>query len=223
MQFKSILEKFKSFLYNKWMIGLFSLVILFVIISNVIITKSTENTIYYTISNTPEKNVALILGTSKYTSSGNTNLFFKYRISAAADLYHLGKIKHIIVSGDNRVKNYNEPRQMRNSLIALGVPYEAITLDFAGFRTLDSVVRCKKVFGQNKVIIISQTSHLQRALFIAHKYDMDAIGFSAQDPPGNYSTKTNIREYFAKSKAIIDLYIIDKEPKFLGKKEIINI
>ncbi|PCJ25048.1 MAG: protein SanA [Flavobacteriales bacterium] len=205
------------------MIVVYGLVILFVITSNIIIVNLTKDSIYSTISTTPEKQVALILGTSKYTSRGNTNLFFKYRIVAAADLYLLGKVKHIIVSGDNRTKNYNEPKQMRKALIALGVPTEAITLDYAGFRTLDSVVRSKKVFGQNEITIISQRFHLERALFIADRYKIDAIGFAAQDPPGNYSTKTRIREYFAKTKAVIDLYIINKKPKFLGKKELIKI
>jgi len=205
------------------MITFYCLVGLFVVFSNVIIVNSTKDSIYSNISSTPGKSVALILGTSKYTSRGNTNLFFKYRIVAAADLYHLGKVKHIIVSGDNRVKNYNEPKQMRNALIALGVPKSAITLDYAGFRTLDSVVRCKEVFGQSKFIIVSQRFHVERALFIANKYDIDAIGYAAQDPPQKYSVKTRIREYFAKTKAVIDLYIINKKPKFLGKKEIIKI
>ena len=223
MKIKFTITKIKKFLFNKWMLLIYCLTILFVLFSNVIIVNSTQQNIYSTISGTPSKNIALILGTSKYTSSGHTNLFFKYRISAAADLYHLGKVKHIIVSGDNRVHNYNEPRQMRNGLIALGVPESAITLDYAGFRTLDSVVRCKKVFGQNEIVIISQRFHLERALFIANKYEINAVGFAALDPPENYSIKTQVREYFAKTKAVIDLYIINKNPKFLGKKEIIKI
>jgi len=223
MFIKSLIIRLKNLLFNKWMIVLYCLLVLFVIMSNVIIVHSTRNNIYSTIANTPEKDVALILGTSKYTVGGYTNLFFKYRISAAADLYHLGKVKHIIVSGDNRVANYNEPKEMRKALIALGVPSEAITLDYAGFRTLDSVVRCKKVFGQNEIIIISQRFHIERALFISNKYKIDAVGFTAQDPPEKYSIKTRVREYFAKAKAVIDLYIIDKKPKFLGKKEIIKI
>ena len=222
MKVKSLLGRTKKILFNKWLIILYCLSVLFVVFSNIIIVQSTKKNIYTTISATPENNVALILGTSKYTTQGNTNLFFKYRIAAAADMYHLGKVKHIIVSGDNRAHNYNEPRQMRNALIGLGVPPEAITLDYAGFRTLDSVVRCKKVFGQNKIVIVSQRFHIERALFIAKKYDINAIGFAAQDPPGKYSLKTRVREYFAKTKAVIDLYIINKKPKFLGKKEIID-
>ena len=223
MKIKLLFTKLKKFIFNKWMIILYCLVVLFVVLSNVIIVNATKNDIYSTISDTPQKKVALILGTSKYTVGGYTNLFFKYRISAAANLYLLGKVEHIIVSGDNRVANYNEPRQMRKALIALGVPTEAITLDYAGFRTLDSVVRCKKVFGQSEIVIVSQRFHVERALFIANKYDINAVGFAAQDPPEKYSTKTRIREYFAKTKAVIDLYIINKKPKFLGKKEIIEI
>ena len=204
--------------------GLCAAVIVFIIISNIIIIKSTQQDIYTTISETPSgKRVALILGTSKYTIQGTSNLFFKYRIASAADLYDLGKVDHIIVSGDNSLKEYNEPRQMLQALIKLGVPQKAITLDYAGFRTLDSVVRCKKVFGQNKIIIISQRFHVERALFIAKKYDIEAIGYAALNPPEKYALKTHIREYFAKTKAVIDLYIIHKEPKFLGKKVKINI
>jgi SanA protein len=112
---------------------------------------------------------------------------------------------------------------MRKALLANGIPDSSITLDFAGFRTLDSVVRCKEVFGQDNFIIISQHFHLERALYIAKKFNINAIGFAAQNPPEKYSFKTNVREYFARTKAIIDLYFLNTQPKFLGKKEIINI
>ena len=200
-----------------------ALLVAFIVFSNVIIVQSTKKEIYSTVNSTPKKKVALILGTSRYTIWGTTNLYFKYRIEAAAKLYHSGKISHIIVSGDNSDKTYNEPRQMWDALLKKGIPHSAITLDFAGFRTLDSVVRSKEVFGQTEIIIISQRFHVERALFIASKYKIDAIGFAAQDPPKKYSFKTRVREYFAKTKAVIDLYIINKKPKYLGKKEIINI
>lgn len=221
---KSIILKIIKLLFNKWTIGSGLFLIAFIVFSNVIIIQSAKKSVYNTISETPTgNNVALILGTSRYTARGYTNLFFKYRIDAAVKLYNSGKIKHIIVSGDNSVKSYNEPKEMLKALMKRGIPESAITLDYAGFRTLDSVVRCKKVFGQNKFIIISQRFHVERALFIANKYDIEAIGFSAQDPPEKYSTKTRIREYFAKTLAVIDLYIIHKKPKFLGNKEIITI
>ena len=220
---KSLFSKIKKLLLNKWTIGAALFLVLFVLFSNIIIKQSTKEDIFQLPTKTPQKKVALLLGTSRYTARGNTNLFFKYRISAAAKLYQKGKIKHIIVSGDNSLKSYNEPREMQKALVALGIPDSAITLDYAGFRTLDSVVRCKEVFGQREVIIISQRFHVERALFIAKKYKMEAIGFAAQDPPEKYSLKTQIREYFAKTKAVIDLYIINKKPKFLGDLEKINL
>jgi len=224
MAVKSLISKSFELLSNKWTIGSFVFLIAFILFSNWIIVSSAKDSIYSTVSETPEGNkVALLLGTSRYTVRGYANLYFKYRINAAVELYRAGKIKHIIVSGDNSLKEYNEPKQMQQALIQKGVPESAITLDYAGFRTLDSVVRCKKVFGQQKFIIISQKFHIERALFIAHKYGIDAIGFAAMDPPEKYSIKTKVREVFAKTKAVIDLYIIHKKPKFLGKKEIISI
>lgn len=220
---KSLFSKIKKLLVNKWIIGAAVFLMLFVVFSNVVIKQSTKKDIYQSINKTPQKKVALLLGTSRYTTAGYTNLFFKHRINAAAKLYQEGKIKHIIVSGDNSMKSYNEPREMQKALIAIGIPDSAITLDYAGFRTLDSVVRCKEVFGQTEIIIISQRFHVERALFIAKKYKMEAIGFAAQDPPDKYSIKTQIREYFAKTKAVIDLYIINKKPKFLGDLEKINL
>jgi SanA protein len=191
--------------------------------SNVWVIQTTNNKLYEKIEDIPYNDVALLLGTSKYNSSGNTNLFFKYRIEAVTALFHSGKIKHILVSGDNKELSYNEPRDMRKALLANGIPDSCITLDYAGFRTLDSVVRCKKVFGQNKVTIVSQRFHLERALFISRKYNMDAIGFVSEDAPQQYAFYTYLREYFAKFLAVIDLYIINEQPKFLGEPIVINI
>jgi SanA protein len=217
------LTKIKNLLFNKWSLGISVLLISFVVFSNILIANYASEKIFNDENEAPETSVALLLGTSRYTVRGNTNLYFKYRIQATTNLYKSGKIKHIIVSGDNSLTSYNEPREMRKALLANGIPDSSITLDFAGFRTLDSVVRCKEVFGQDNFIIISQHFHLERALYIAKKFNINAIGFAAQNPPEKYSFKTNVREYFARTKAIIDLYFLNTQPKFLGKKEIINI
>ena len=102
--------------------------------------------------------------------------------------------------------------------MAKGVPESAITLDFAGFRTLDSVVRSKKVFQQNKITILSQRFHNHRAIFIADRYGIDAVAYNAADAFSGVNTKTELREYLARCKAVIDLYILKKQPKFLGEK-----
>lgn len=197
--------------------------ILLVTVCNIWIVQQTKKQIYSEIAAIPENEVGLVLGTSKYFANGSGNLFFKYRIQAAAQLFRAAKIKHIIVSGDNHVPEYNEAKDMKKALLAEGIPDSCITLDYAGFRTLDSVVRCKKVFGQNKFTIISQEFHNQRALFISRHYDIEAVAFNAQAVPEELSVNTIFREYFAKFKAVLDIYILHQEPKFLGDPIKINV
>ena len=182
------------------------------------IVSSTQERIYYNINDVPPKRVALLLGTSKRTVEGGTNKYFAERMKAAADLYHRGVIEHIIVSGDNETVYYNEPRDMLNALKELGVPEGSITLDYAGFRTLDSVVRAKKVFGQDDVIIITQDFHCYRALFIADHHDLNAVAFSA-DNKDQLPFNLALRETLARAKAVFDLYLFDQKPRFLGEQE----
>jgi len=212
----------RRFWFNTFLVDLPLCFILAVIFSNALIINRSASYIYNDVSKIPENNVGLVLGTSSTLANGRGNLYFNYRIAAAAQLYHAGKVKHLIVSGDNHVKNYNEPEEMRLALIAKGVPDSCITLDFAGFRTLDSVVRCKKVFGQSRFTIISQKFHNQRALFIARNYGIDAVAFNAKAVDGAGNRRTSVREPLARFKAVLDLYIFHKKPKFLGIREYVN-
>ncbi|HXC03665.1 MAG TPA: ElyC/SanA/YdcF family protein [Bacteroidia bacterium] len=218
----SFLSRFFKNRFVRWTALLFLLLFTAVLLCNFWVSHSTRSRIYSDVQSIPENEVALLLGTSKNEGEGYINLFFKYRIQAAAALYKAGKIHAIIVSGDNHMEGYDEATDMRDALMALGVPEKAITLDYAGFRTLDSVVRCKKVFGADKITIISQKFHNQRALFIASSYGMDAVAFNAQDVPAQYALKTSVREYFARFKAVLDLYVLHTAPKFLGEHEHIN-
>lgn len=186
------------------------------------VKNSARGRLYSNAAITPVTNVGLVLGTSR-SVKGRPNLYFRYRIEAAAALFHEGKVKHLIVSGDNHQAGYDEATDMRDALVAAGVPDSCITLDYAGFRTLDSVVRCKYVFGQTAIVVISQRFHNERALFIAQRYGINAIGFNAQDVPANYSWRTTLREYVARLGAVADLYVFHTKPKFLGKKVIISI
>lgn len=199
-----------------------ALVLLCLYGANSIIINSTKDLCFNSTEKIPARKVGLLLGTNK-SAKGGRNLFFQYRIDAAVALFKAGKIKHIIVSGDNHIKEYNEAEDMQLALIEAGVPDSCITLDYAGFRTLDSVVRCKEVFGQDKITIISQHFHNERALFIAMKNEMDCVAFDAKDVPVNYSLKTKVREYFARVKCLLDVYILHTSPKFLGEKVTINI
>jgi SanA protein len=187
------------------------------------IENSTKQQIYSSIIDVPARNVALVLGASPRTPLGATNLYFRYRMEAAAELYLAKKVKHILVSGDNHIAGYDESTAMKQALISLGVPDSCITLDFAGFRTLDSVVRCKAVFGQSSVIIVSQEFHNQRALFIANNHQLDAVAYNAKDVPANYSLKTQLREYFARVSAVIDVKLLNRKPKFGGPAEPIKL
>lgn len=200
-----------------------SLAIVLAWVLNMWVTSTTRHQIYHTSWEIPQEDVALLLGTSKFTQEGNENPFFKNRINAAALLYYKKKVKHLILSGDNSLVYYNEPQEMRKALLDLGLPDSVITLDYAGFRTFDSVIRCKKVFGQNNVVIITQRFHLHRALFIANSMDMKAYGYAAEAVDRNIAFTTLVREYFARCLVVVDLYILKKTPKFLGKKEHINL
>ena len=194
----------------------------FVLFCNFWILNAAKGKIFNNLAEIEQRDVALVLGTSRSPDGKTENLFFTYRIKAAAELYFAGKVKHIIVSGDNSSAIYNEPRDMQKALIKLGVPKSAITLDYAGLRTLDSVVRCKEIFQQQKVIIVSQEFHNYRALFIAQHHNIDAIAYNAQQPTMP-TWKTTLREYLARPKAVIDVCLLDAQPKYLGDKIDIDI
>jgi SanA protein len=198
------------------------LIIVAMTFSNYWIVNTSADKLYADVNAIPVRDVGLVLGANK-TAKHGINLYFKYRIEAAAQLFKAGKIKHIIVSGDNHIKEYDEATDMQQALIALGVPDTCITLDYAGFRTFDSVIRCNKVFGQKSFTIISQEFHNQRAVFIAQKNNINAICFNAKDVPAKYSFKTNMREYFAKFKCVLDIYLLHTSPKFLGEEVKIEI
>ena len=217
---KSVFFTKKSKL-KKLMIIFFSIFIfnLIVIISSYfIIVNFSDNYIYNDIKKIPYHRVGLVLGTSKFFKSGKINLYFKYRIRAAASLYKAGKIKYILLSGDNHNIYYNEPKNMKKELLKYGIPSKAIFLDYAGFRTLDSVIRCKEVFGQTDCTIISQEFHNERAIYIARKNGIKADAYNAKNIHFTLSYTVIFRELFAKVKMLLDIHILKKEPKFLGKK-----
>lgn len=163
-----------------------------------------------------------MLGTSNKLTTGEDNPFFKDRMKTAVDLYEAGKVKYILVSGDNRSKYYNEPLKMQKALIERGIPENVITLDYAGLRTLDSIVRCKEVFGQDNIVVVTQKFHSYRALFLCKYYGIEAVAVDTGSLPLSVSIKTILREVLARPKALWDTYVVNKQPKHLGKKEIIN-
>lgn len=198
-------------------IALVILLLVIIVLADWAVSRLSKKYLYDSKEQIPANRVAMVLGTSKKIPSGNDNLYFMYRIKAAADLYHAGKVTVFVVSGDNSQKDYNESQDMKDDLVKAGVPADSIFLDNAGFRTLDSVIRMKEIFGQNQFTIISQKFHNERAVTLAHHYDIDAIGYNAQDVTAYYGFKTMLREKLARVKMFLDL-LLNKQPKFLGDK-----
>jgi SanA protein len=210
---------------RKFVMGTSIFLIAFVIIlltNDLIIARKASSRLYYDVNETPGKLVAIVLGTSKY-SNGAINLYYEARIKAAVDLFQAGKIHGILVSGDNATLQYDEPTTMQKDLIKSGIPAEYITMDYAGFRTLDSMIRAQKVFGLNEILIISQRFHCERALYISDAIGIEAVGFCAEDVPITQSLRIRTREVFARAMAFIDVNIVNRQPRFLGKREVVNI
>lgn len=195
---------------------------LFCYITNREVLDNADGKIYSSTKIVPTEPVALVLGTAPYIN-GFKNPFFWQRIDAAASLYRAGKIATILVSGDNGTKAYDEPTAMRDALVAKGVPLSSVVLDFAGFRTLDSIVRAHEIFGVTKCTIVTDDFHLPRALYIASERGLDAIGYQSEPVDRHYSTWTYTREIGARSLTWLDMHLTNRQPRFLGRKEPIRI
>lgn len=194
----------------------FSLCIFLLVLIDQAIGFYVRQGIYTDIAKLPYRPYGLVLGTSKYFAKNTPNLFYSYRLNAASELFKERKVDYLLLSGDNRTVEYNEPRTMFKDLKKMGVPEEFMYRDYAGFRTLDSVIRADQVFKAHSVTIITQRFHCERALFIAKYHNIDAICFVAEYPSGYNFVR--FREFFARVQAVFDL-LIEKEPHFLGEPE----
>jgi SanA protein len=184
---------------------------------NYIVNSSTQKQLYYDVAAIPKNKVGLLLGTAKYNDKAKNivNEYYQNRIDAAVALYMAGKIDYIIVSGDSNTIYYNEPVLMRNDLIARGVPAKKIFMDNAGFRTLDSILRCRDIFGQEQFTIISQAFHDQRAVYIANHKGIKTVAYCAKD--GDTVWFSFLREKFARVKMVYDL-IQNTQARYYGDK-----
>ncbi len=204
----------------KWILGIGFAVVLFILLCNWIVVRQAVKYTYFSVKTIPSNEAGLVLGTSKGLEGGGSNLFFKYRMEATARLYKEGKVKYLILSGNNDSEYYNEPLDMQQALLALGVPEDAMVMDFAGKRTFDSVIRAQKVFNENNITIISQNFHTARALYIAHQEGVNAIAFAAQDVPDHYAYYSLIREYLARPKAILDVHLFRPQTDVTDNREL---
>lgn len=199
------------------------MVVLFALLCNRWVINSTDAYVYKNWALLPENDVGLVLGTSPYTRGGKPNPHFYARINAAVELYQIGKIKHIIVSGANPDSTYNEPRQMWRELTKAGIPSNVITMDFAGLRTLDSISRAQAVFGLTKMTIITQEYHAYRAVFIGKKLGMKVAAYSAPGTDSGPEFRAFVREMLARVKVVLDIFVLETRPKFLGQPEPIEV
>ncbi|WP_252023679.1 ElyC/SanA/YdcF family protein [Vibrio sp. SCSIO 43136] len=188
------------------------------ILSDRWISWQTQDQIYHQQSALPDYQVAMVLGTSKYIGK-QLNTYYVHRINAAIELFKNGHIKHFLLSGDNAHRSYNEPWTMKRDLLKQGVPEESIHLDYAGFRTLDSIVRAQKVFEADDIVIITQEFHCERALYIANFNQINAVCLAVDGPQGTGGLYVRAREVLARAKALLDIHVLNMKPKFLGPKE----
>lgn len=182
-------------------------VVLFIILSNIWIVNSSDGKIHTSISDLPKVDTVIVFGTSQYKLGGGANPFFDARIKAAANLYHSKKASTLILSGSRDKSYYNEPKAMRASLMKLNVPAQAILMDTLGIRSFDTILRGKNVYKVNSTIFVTQEYHAHRVLFIAERFGIKALCFAAEFPESNFSNKVVIREFLARPKAIMDLYL----------------
>lgn len=167
--------------------------------------------------------VAIVFGTSHWTRSGLRNPYFDARMSASARLLRLGRVDHLLLSGDNRTRFYNEPIAMWRDLRGREVADADMTLDYAGFSTFDTLVRARDVFGVEEAVLVTQAWHLPRALFIADAVGIDATGCAVPGRQARGEWRLQAREWVARVAMLGDLYLWGREPRFLGPLEPLEV
>lgn len=182
------------------------------------VTDAASDRVFEAANDVPKRKAAVVMGCARILPDGRQNLYFIRRIEAAWRLFDAGKCEYLIVSGDNSRESYDEPTDMRDALIAKGIPGDRIYRDYAGFRTLDSVVRAREIFGQEDFIVVSQEFHNERAIFIAKEHGWDnVVGYNARRVSSFGGLRTRLREYLARVKTVLDVSVLDTKPKFLGR------
>lgn len=192
------------------------LILLTVAFSYAVVRQAAAGRIVEDARDLPNDSVVLLLGTSRYTRTGRENEFFRHRIDAAVEALESGRVRGLVASGDNVDPSYNEPRSMHDALTERGVSPDLVVLDYAGLRTLDSVYRMQTVFGQDRFVIVSQRFHLERALFLAGHRGIEAVGFPADDASGLLNVHIRLREYLARVRVVLDVYLLRTEPSITG-------
>jgi SanA protein len=189
----------------------------FVVYTNAAASWVARGKVFDQVSELPSAKIGLVFGCTDRVR-GRENLYFRYRIEAAIKVWQAGKIQTFIVSGDNRSRYYNEPEKMKAALIRAGVPARRIVCDYAGLRTLDSIVRAQNIFGADRLLVISQRFQNERAIYLAQANGMEAFGFNAKDVGLQAGYKIKIREIGARVQMWLDVNFLNTKPTHLGDK-----
>lgn len=191
------------------------LAVITVLVCYYVVSHDVKGVLYSDVNDIPGRNTGLLLGTTPQTRYGGSNMFFKYRIDAAEKLYKERKIDILIISGDeNSLDGVNEPKCMKDSLVARGVPAYVIYLDGKGFSTFDSIVMMCRDAGINSFTVISQEFQNERAIYLAKRIGMDIEyiqAFNAESPNSAWALLTYLREYLARVKMFIDIFTDGKK------------
>lgn len=211
----------------KWLLAITTTGLLLLVIGvvgiNVWILAKTQPRIEHDVLLCKAQPVGLVFGTAQWLRKGGPNPYYQARMETAAELLRLRRIQHLLLSGDNRTRYYNEPISMWRSLRHRNVDDANMTLDYAGFSTFDSVVRAKAVFGADRLMLISQDWHLPRALFIADSLGIEATGCAVPDDGAGGEWQLRLREWLARAATFGDLHLWGREPYFLGPFEPIRL
>lgn len=168
----------------------------------------------------PPQRVAIVLGAGIY--NGQPSPMLADRISAAAQLYKLGRVQKLLMSGDNSSENYDEVTAMQRYALKLGVSKKDITLDYAGFKTYESCYRANVIFGVKQAVVVTQNFHLPRAVYLCNQLGVDAVGLGTPDWE-SYRQKTvmryTLREFISTIKALWQVHITRPQPTYLGPFE----
>ncbi len=185
-----------------------------VVVANVIVLRGGRGSVEDA-GEAPRAQVAIILGAG-LDADGSPSSMLADRIAAGAELYRAGRVRRLIVSGDHGTVGYDEVDAMRRGLVERGVPDRVIFTDHAGFDTLDSMIRAKKVFGVESAVVVTQRFHVARAVWLARRQGIEATGLIAdRSGYGRQGRISQVREIVARTKAVMDV-VAGAEPRFLG-------
>src|SRR5512138_1971960 len=200
---KKIINRTIRFTFYTSLLG----VLLIGMIRLILLLSTSSQT--FTVEDAPFKRVAIVFG-AEVKRDGTPSTVLRDRVETAVALYKSGKVEKLLMSGDNRFVDYNEPESMRQYALTLGVPDADIVLDYAGRRTYDTCYRAKEIFGVNSATLVTQGFHLPRALFLCAAFGIDSVGVKSDN---YYYLKRlrlywNIRELFASLQSVLDVYLL---------------